>query len=122
MPIYEYSCEKCGKVFEEWTRRVDDNTEQVCPECNGAARRIVSNTSFVLKGGGWYVTEYGNRKSSAESEAGASSGAPAETGGAKDSSAAKSDSAAKNESAPSVAPAVKTPAAKSADSAAAAAG
>lgn len=62
MPIYEYSCEQCHHVFEEWVRHIDDNVEQVCPDCGAAAHRIVSNTSFVLKGGGWYVTDYGYRK------------------------------------------------------------
>ena len=63
MPIYEYSCNACNTVFEEWHRHADDIREQPCPKCHKAARRLISNTSFVLKGGGWYVTEYGNRKS-----------------------------------------------------------
>jgi putative FmdB family regulatory protein len=75
MPIYEYCCDKCGKVFEEWTRHIDDNVTEVCPECKGTARRIVSNTSFVLKGGGWYVTDYGYRKGKDENAG------PAESGG-----------------------------------------
>jgi putative FmdB family regulatory protein len=62
MPIYEYRCKQCNKVFEEWHRHVDDDLSHPCPECRGAAERIVSNSTFVLKGGGWYVTEYGNRK------------------------------------------------------------
>ena len=63
MPIYEYHCDKCNNVFEEWHKHIDDIDGQPCPQCHETAHRIISNTSFVLKGGGWYVTEYGNRKS-----------------------------------------------------------
>lgn len=63
MPIYEYRCNACEQVFEEWLKSFDD-TEPNCPVCGGHAERIMSNTTFVLKGGGWYVTEYGNHKAS----------------------------------------------------------
>ena len=62
MPIYEYRCTKCNKVFEEWHRHIDDDLRHPCPDCQGIAERIVSNSTFMLKGGGWYVTDYGNRK------------------------------------------------------------
>lgn len=66
MPIYEYSCPQCGHVFEEWTRTHDATEQQDCPRCGTAAPRIMSQTSFVLKGGGWYVTDYGYRKGISE--------------------------------------------------------
>jgi putative FmdB family regulatory protein len=56
MPIYEYRCEKCG-VFEE-TQRITDPPLNRCPTCRRKVRRLISNTSFQLKGGGWYVTDY----------------------------------------------------------------
>jgi putative FmdB family regulatory protein len=56
MPIYEYRCEKCG-VFEE-TQRITDPALDRCPTCRRKVRRLISNTSFQLKGGGWYVTDY----------------------------------------------------------------
>ncbi len=58
MPIYEYECEKCGEVFEEWQKDFKDR-EVKCPKCNSPARRLISHTSFILKGSGWYVTDYG---------------------------------------------------------------
>ncbi|MDR3044665.1 MAG: zinc ribbon domain-containing protein [Desulfovibrio sp.] len=70
MPIYEYRCSDCEQIFEEWLKTFDE-APRSCPVCGGHADRIVSNTSFVLKGGGWYVTDYGNR-SSTDSHAGAS--------------------------------------------------
>ncbi|HEU6438099.1 MAG TPA: zinc ribbon domain-containing protein [Nitratidesulfovibrio sp.] len=78
MPIYEYRCSDCEQIFEEWLKTFDE-APRSCPVCGGHADRIVSNTSFVLKGGGWYVTDYGNR-SSTDSHAGAS----AETSGGSD--------------------------------------
>jgi putative FmdB family regulatory protein len=57
MPIYEYRCEKCG-VFEQ-TQRITDPALERCPTCRRKVRRLISHTSFQLKGGGWYVTDYG---------------------------------------------------------------
>lgn len=68
MPIYEYRCVECQQLFEEWCKRVEDRgTENSCPICKGLARRIMSNTSFALKGDGWYVTEYGSRRTEGKS-------------------------------------------------------
>lgn len=71
MPIYEYRCTACGNLFEEWGQHFDSPEHEPCPKCGGDAARIVSNTTFVLKGGGWYVTEYGSHKTDHESGAGA---------------------------------------------------
>ena len=100
MPIYEYHCDACDSVFEEWHRHADDIMEVACPECKKTAHRLISNTTFVLKGGGWYVTEYGNRqKDSSTGAATASSPSGAE---------AKTESAPAAASAP--APAASAPA------------
>lgn len=73
MPIYEYRCDTCSNVFEEWHRHADDIAEVACPECKKPAHRLISNTTFVLKGGGWYVTEYGNRQKDTSATASTSS-------------------------------------------------
>lgn len=62
MPIYEYQCPKCQKVFEEWTHVTDMQAQEPCPDCGTPSPRVMSHTSFVLKGGGWYVSDYGYRK------------------------------------------------------------
>ena len=56
MPIYEYRCEHCGD-FEEM-QRITDPPLVRCPKCRRKVRRLISNTSFQLKGTGWYVTDY----------------------------------------------------------------
>ncbi len=56
MPIYEYQCEHCG-VFEEM-QRITDPALSKCPKCRRKVRRLISSTSFQLKGTGWYVTDY----------------------------------------------------------------
>jgi putative FmdB family regulatory protein len=56
MPIYEYRCEKCGD-FEEM-QRITDPPLARCPKCRAKIRRLISSTSFQLKGSGWYVTDY----------------------------------------------------------------
>lgn len=79
MPIYEYRCNDCDQVFEEWLKTFDETEQRTCPVCGGHAERIMSNTTFVLKGGGWYVTEYGNQKASAPAPASTSDATPANT-------------------------------------------
>lgn len=57
MPIYEYRCNDCQQVFEEWQKGFEDR-EMFCPVCGGASFRLISSSAFVLKGSGWYVTDY----------------------------------------------------------------
>lgn len=94
MPIYEYQCPKCQRVFEEWVKASDAHGQEPCPDCGTPSPRIISQTSFVLKGGGWYVSDYGYRKGISEdggAPAGSASGTPA--GEAKPAEAAKTDKA-----------------------------
>ncbi len=77
MPIYEYRCSECQQLFEEWCKHVEEgDAPHACPICKGRAHRIMSNTSFALKGGGWYVTEYGSRRKE-EKGGGSAESAPA---------------------------------------------
>ncbi len=74
MPIYEYQCSGCNKILEI-IQKISDAPLKECPECKGELRKMISNTSFVLKGGGWYVTDYPSkeRKEGLKSEKPASS-------------------------------------------------
>ena len=57
MPIYEYQCKKCRKIHEIW-QKMSDKPADKCPECSGPLHKLVSLSSFQLKGGGWYVDGY----------------------------------------------------------------
>lgn len=57
MPIYEYKCQKCHHTFEE-IQKVNDPHVASCPKCDGTVERLISQTSFALKGGGWYKDGY----------------------------------------------------------------
>jgi putative FmdB family regulatory protein len=59
MPIYEYECGTCGKVHEI-LQKMSDNPLTDCPECSGRLHKRISQCTFHLKGGGWYVTDYAN--------------------------------------------------------------
>jgi putative FmdB family regulatory protein len=57
MPIYEYECQKCGRVTEAF-QKFSDAPLARCQHCRGRLHKLISNTSFQLKGSGWYVTDY----------------------------------------------------------------
>ena len=78
MPVYEYECSDCKNVFEV-QQKMADKPLTVCTECNGSLKKIISSSSFQLKGGGWYSDGYASPSSSAKSS---EAGAPAcSTGG-----------------------------------------
>ncbi len=64
MPIYEYECTKCGN-FTEALQKFSDKPLTRCKNCGGKLHKLISHSSFHLKGSGWYVTDYGGKKDSA---------------------------------------------------------
>ena len=64
MPIYEYECETCGRV-EEIFQKFSDKPLSQCSHCSGKVHKLISQSSFHLKGTGWYVTDYAGKKSGA---------------------------------------------------------
>jgi putative FmdB family regulatory protein len=72
MPIYEYACAACGHQFEEW-QKITDKPVKVCPKCKAKkVERLISATSFHLKGGGWYSDLYAGPKPNGAAEQGSS--------------------------------------------------
>jgi putative FmdB family regulatory protein len=63
MPIYEYKCQKCGKQFESF-QGINDPDLKSCKFCKGKVHKLMSMTSFSLKGTGWYATDYAGKKPS----------------------------------------------------------
>jgi len=81
MPIYEYKCQKCGTF--ETTQKITNKPLGKCPTCKGKVKKLISNTSFQLKGTGWYVTDYARKGQNGETKS---------DDGAKSSSESKSES------------------------------
>ena len=75
MPIYEYQCTKCNKKSEVM-QKISDEPLTVCSECGGELKKLITSTSFVLKGDGWYVTDYpsAERKKAMDAKKTSSSG------------------------------------------------
>ena len=101
MPVYEYQCKGCGHEFER-EQRISEAPIKKCPSCGALkARRQISRTSFVLKGGGWYSDLYGSAKPSAasttESAASTESKPAAETPAAASASDSKGDAGNKSD-------------------------
>lgn len=65
MPIYEYVCEKCGSHVEVM-QKISDAPLKRCQKCRGKLGKVVSRTSFQLKGGGWYASDYSRKPSNAD--------------------------------------------------------
>ncbi len=72
MPIYEYECTACHNVIEAFQRMTEDPL-CTCPDCSGSLKKLVSMSSFKLKGGGWYADGYSTSSTCSES-AGKSNG------------------------------------------------
>jgi putative FmdB family regulatory protein len=86
MPIYEYECRECGYKFEVM-QKVSDRPIRKCEQCGRLkAKRIVSRTSFVLKGSGWYVTDYGGKNVSNSKSEKPETSSNEKSSGEKDSS------------------------------------
>lgn len=74
MPVYEYECQSCSKVFEI-QQKIADKPLTTCPECAGEVKKLMSMSSFQLKGGGWYADGYASSSGKAGASAPASSSA-----------------------------------------------
>src|SRR5713101_7465546 len=69
VPTYEYECPRCPRVFDV-RQRISEPALTTCDVCGGPIRRLLAATPFILKGGGWYVTDYPSesRKKASSSE------------------------------------------------------
>ena len=65
MPVYEYECPACEKVYEVH-QGMNDEPLKSCSVCGGEVKKIMSMSSFHLKGGGWYSDGYASSSSSKE--------------------------------------------------------
>ena len=72
MPIYEYECTNCGRI-EEAIQKFSDRPLTSCKHCSGKLNKLVSQSSFHLKGSGWYVTDYAGKSNSSSTKSKANS-------------------------------------------------
>ena len=101
MPIYEYECDKCGVTFEA-IQAISAKPLKTCKGlgCNdkddGKVHRLVSASGFILKGSGWYTSEYpsearkkGWEQESKQGKGGSSSEKTPASGSSAEASSAK---------------------------------
>jgi len=93
MPLYEYQCTACGEI-EEAIQKFSDAPLSTCRHCSGKLNKLISQSSFHLKGTGWYVTDYSKKASSEtkskKTEPAASASEKSSSGGA-DAKTAKTE-------------------------------
>jgi len=102
VPTYEYECPKCPRVFEV-RQRITEPALTTCDRCGGPVHRLLSAAPFILKGGGWYVTDYPSESRKQASKAESSS---------SESTSTASTGAAEKSSTPATAPSEKAKPAK----------
>ena len=110
VPTYEYECPKCPRVFEV-RQRIPEPALTTCDRCGGPIHRLLSATPFILKGGGWYVTDYAKTNGNSSPEKGS---AKSEGGGESKPSESKSES--KSDTTSESKPSTPAPASTSSDS------
>lgn len=100
MLTYEYECPRCPRVFEV-RQRISESPLTTCERCGGPIHRLLAATPFILKGGGWYVTDYPSeaRKKALSSESGEKT--PAGSSDGKSSTASETSSPSSSTSASS---------------------
>ena len=92
MPLYEYQCTNCGKI-EEAIQKFSDAPLTTCRHCSGKLNKLISQSSFHLKGTGWYVTDYSKKAKTSTKDGSKTTKAGGEKGdsGKTESKAATTD-------------------------------
>ena len=103
MPLYEYRCAKCAKLLEV-IQGFKDAPLKKCESCGGRLEKLISRSGFVLKGSGWYASDYntntkakGPKSDATEADAPAekAAGAAADTGSTSGAQESPKDKPAK---------------------------
>ena len=91
MPTYEYRCDLCGHEMEA-IQRISADALTTCPQCEGEGlKRLISRTSFMLKGGGWYATDYAGKKTHDNAASAPTAPAPSPPTGGDSTKSSSSD-------------------------------
>ena len=99
MPTYDYRCDRCERTFEV-RQRISEAALTTCDRCGGPIHRLLAAAPFILKGGGWYVTDYpsAGRKKGLESEKSATSASPSTSSSTSSTTTTSSNSSASSSS------------------------
>ena len=107
MPIYEYECKSCSTV-QEVLQKISDPAPAECPSCHkGPLVKLLSRTGFILKGNGWYVTDFrdgGKKAASGASEESSGGSSGSSSSGASSSESTSSNGSSDSSSTPSSTP------------------
>jgi putative FmdB family regulatory protein len=108
VPTYEYQCDQCHRTFEI-RQRITAAPLTRCEACGGPLRRLLSAAPFILKGKGWYVTDYPSeaRKKALETEKSADKTDKADKADKKDAASAEKSSTSASKETPT--PSKETP-------------
>jgi putative FmdB family regulatory protein len=90
MPIYEYECTKCGKTTEA-IQKFSEAPLVECRHCHGQLRKLISMSTFHLKGSGWYTTDYAGKNQSTSSTAKSAEGSSEKAEKKSESTPAKTE-------------------------------
>ncbi len=95
MPVYEYQCTECGQI-EEAFQKISDSPLEACSHCKGHLKKLISQSTFHLKGSGWYVTDYGGKKTGAEKKSNMKPGIKSDTKSKESKTTSKKTTDSKN--------------------------
>ena len=93
MPFYEYECTKCH-FHTEVLQKISDPPITKCEKCRGKMKKLISQSSFHLKGSGWYVTDYASKSGGYDGKSG-SGDSSSGTESAKETKSSSSDTSSK---------------------------
>ncbi len=91
MPFYEYECTKCN-YHTEVLQKISDPPVTKCEKCNGKMKKLISQSTFHLKGSGWYVTDYASKSGGYDGKTGSGDSSTG-TESAKETKSSSSDTA-----------------------------
>ncbi|MFO7986324.1 MAG: FmdB family zinc ribbon protein [Desulfatiglandaceae bacterium] len=78
MPIYEYECDHCGHHVEV-LQKFSDSPITECEQCHSRMKKLISHSTFHLKGTGWYVTDYAKKSGQGTPESKSTSSAESDS-------------------------------------------
>lgn len=78
MPFYEYECTKCNHQTEVF-QKITDPPITKCELCKGKMKKLISQSTFHLKGSGWYVTDYNSKSGGYDGKTGSGTDSPGES-------------------------------------------